>query len=566
MSRRLPYFHRGIALVAMLTVVLLSAAAHEMRQMRVFVDLLPGGDAYITEVRDMYIGSEGTEIYIPIGNLNGSQVELIGVEEQGTKYNNIGDWDVDRSRSFKAGKCGVVRKSDGGVEICWGVGDEGSHTYITTYLVTNLLRGYSDADGFNYMFVNPGIRPLPENVELQVRRSQLTDSKLEQLPLPADSVKAWAFRFRGNVEIGDSIVRVTTSEAFSSESAMIVMCRFEKGMFNPELETEKSFEAVRERAFEGSDYGVKERSAWDTFWEETIYLICLALFFFVPLLTAIYTWWQKRKLKKSIEKDLTWYREIPYKGDLKHSQMMLKELSYKGMSTENLLQAYVLRMIYNGQLLIKDVRYPKTGKTGQLLGIGKPIQTEQLSGEDVYLLPRMYEIFKAAAGDDQILQPKELTNYMGKHAEQLETFAQRLNKKGSLSTAKREFNKMRDLVGFRKFLKEFTISNERHAREVTLWKEYLVFATLFGCADQVRKDMKQINPEFFQMDKITSQLETSTLILPNYSLALDNGINRINRAVAEREAQARRSSGGGGFSSWGGGGGFSGGGGGGGVR
>ena len=29
-------------------------------------------------------------------------------------------------------------------------------------------------------------------------------------------------------------------------------------------------------------------------------------------------------------------------------------------------------------------------------------------------------------------------------------------------------------------------------KEVSLWKEYLVHATLFGIADQVRKDLKQI--------------------------------------------------------------------------
>lgn len=565
MSKRFKYLHRGIALVAMLTVFLASAAAHELRQLQVFVHLQANGDAYITEIRNMYIGEEGTEIYIPIGNLNGSQVQLISVEDGGQRLSDIGSWNVDASRSQKAGKSGVVQKGSGGVEICWGVGSSGNHVYTTTYLVTNLLRGYSDADGFNYMFVNPGIRPLPQNVELKVLRSKLEGGSLRQLPLSSDSVKAWAFRFRGNVEIGDSVVSVTTSEPFSSESAMIVMCRFEKGVFQPELETESSFEAIKDKAFEGSDYG-KQMSAWDRFWEETIYLIFLALLFIVPVIVYIYMWWKKRKLKKALEKDLLWFREPPFKGDLKHSQMSLQKLGYKGVSTENLLGAYVLRMIYNGSLVIRDVRYPKTGKTGQLLGIGKEVETDNLNGKDVYLLPKLYNIFKHASGDDGILQPKELTRFMSSHAEQLETFAKRINEETSINRISNEFNPTRDLLGFRKFLKEFTLSNERHAHEVTLWKEYLIFATLFGCADQVRKDMKQLNPEFFKLDKISQQLDASSIILPNYSAAAMNGTHRISHAIAQREAQARRSSGRGGFSSWGGGGGFSGGGGGGGVR
>lgn len=566
MSKRFQYLHRGIALVAMLTVIFVSASAHELRQLQVFVNLQDNGDAYVTEIRDMYIGDEGTEIYVPIGNFNGSKVELISVQDGEQKFQNIGEWDVDRSRSFKAGKCGTVYKSGGDVELCWGVGDTGDHHYVTTYLITNLVRGYSDADGFNHMFVNPNIKPLPQYVELKVFRGDIEKGRYDELPLETDSVKAWAFRFKGNVEITDNSVDVTTSEPFSSESAMIVMCRFEKGIFQPQLESESSFEEIKNRAFEGSDYGSSEMSAWDRFWEETIYYIFFALMFILPLGLYIYDRWQKRKLRKELEKDLLWHREPPYNGDLKHSQMMLSCLNYSDMTTQNLLSAYVLRMIYNGSLVIKDVRYTKSGKTDQLLAIGKPINRDDLSGNDVYLLTKMYDIFKEAAGSDQILQPKELTSYMKKNAERLETFAKRLAATTSMSKVRSEFSKMRELVGFRKFLKEFTLSNERHAKEVTLWKEYLIFATLFGCADQVKKDMKAMNPEFFSMDKISQQLDTNKVILPNYSMAVSRGTDSVNHFVSQREAAARRSSGGGGFSSWGGGGGFSGGGSGGGVR
>lgn len=563
MNRHFIHIRRGIAVVAMLMAVLLSANAHQLRRLYVTVNLLDNGDAIINEMRDMYIGDEGTEIYIPIGNLNGSEVELLDVQEQNHKYVNEGEWDVDRSRSQKAGKCGIIYKGNGGVEICWGVGSSGDHTYFTTYRVTNLLRGFADADGFNYMFVNPGIKPLPEYAQVKIVKAKIANGNYEQLPLSSDSVRAWAFRYRGEVEIGDSCVTATTTEPFIDESAMIVMCRFEKGVFHPELETESSFDTLKEKAFEGSDYTSDEDLAWS---DLVTILIFVVLLFVIPAVVYIYKWWEKRKLKKALEKDLLWFREPPFKGDLKHSQMSLQKLSYKGVSTENLLGAYVLRMIYDGSLVIKDVRYANSGKTGQLLGIGKEPSRDNLVGKDAYLQTKLYQIFSRAAGADGLLQPKELTRFMSINAENLETFAKTINDETTVSMIKKEFDATRELLGFRKFLKEFTLSNERHAQEVTLWKEYLVFATLFGCADQVRKDMKQLNPEFFQLDKISRQLDASTIILPNYSAAAWNGTNRINHAIARREAQARRASGGGGFSSWGGGGGFSGGGGGGGVR
>ena len=66
------------------------------------VELSPNGDARITETRQMSIDSEGTECYIVIGNLSGSEVrDLTVTDETGTVYENIGEWVIDRSRSQK---------------------------------------------------------------------------------------------------------------------------------------------------------------------------------------------------------------------------------------------------------------------------------------------------------------------------------------------------------------------------------------------------------------------------------------------------------------------------------
>ena len=134
----------------------------------------------------------------------------------------------------------------------------------------------------------------------------------------------------------------------------------------------------------------------------------------------------------------------------------------------------------------------------------------------------------------------------------------------SLDDCQREIEEVKQLAGLRKYLKDFTLVNERHVKEVALWKDYLVYASLFGIAEQVMKDMQAINPEFFKMDKMAQQMADSTIILiPNLSNATLNGTQRVKQRIEERQARAM---GGGGSSSWGGGGGFSGGGHGGGVR
>ena len=219
----------------------------QLKNLDIQVVLAHNGDAYITETRTMDIDSEGTECYIVIGNLNGSEVRDLKVsDETGLDYVNLGDWDIDESRSYKAGKCGIVNKRNG-YELCWGLGDSGSRTYTTSYTVTNLVKAFDDADGFNYMFVAQGISPSPDHVKLTI--------------IPEDSVKfstenskIWGFRYKGDINFMNYRIVAETSEPFESRSAMIIMCRFDKGLFEPTDIRDGSFETIKDLAFDGSDY------------------------------------------------------------------------------------------------------------------------------------------------------------------------------------------------------------------------------------------------------------------------------------------------------------------------
>ena len=133
---------------------------------------------------------------------------------------------------------------------------------------------------------------------------------------------------------------------------------------------------------------------------------------------------------------------------------------------------------------------------------------------------------------------------------------------------------MAEVYGFKRFLEDFTLMNERHLTETRLWRDYMVWATLYGNAEQVMKDMKAINPEFFKMDQVANQLSDNVL-LPAVCASVFKGTDLMVDIIKENQRQAAlsrshsssRSSGGGGRSSWhGGGGGFSGRGGGGGIR
>lgn len=119
---------------------------------------------------------------------------------------------------------------------------------------------------------------------------------------------------------------------------------------------------------------------------------------------------------------------------------------------------------------------------------------------------------------------------------------------------------LEEKAGFRKFLNDFTLIELRGSAEVGLWQDYLVFGALYGIADKVARELKEINPELFG-ETISYDYETTRQLI----WLTRNMASGITNARAAQSSGASRG-GFGGVSSFGGGGGFSGGGFGGGAR
>ena len=144
-----------------------------IRNIDISVSLQRDGSANISEVWDVRV-TEGTEWYLVRNNLGDISIENLSVsDESGLDYINEGRWDVDRSISKKAGRCGLHYTGDG-VEICWGLGTYGDHVYTVSYTMTNAVKSLSDADMLHLQLVSPGLSSRPKNVK--VRISNVPDS------------------------------------------------------------------------------------------------------------------------------------------------------------------------------------------------------------------------------------------------------------------------------------------------------------------------------------------------------------------------------------------------------
>lgn len=535
----------------LLLLLLLTAATAwatpRLNDLSVDVLLLDNGDARITEVRQMNVEDTGTECYISIGNLNGSSIENVSVtDEIGTYYKRNTPWDSGRSRQAKSGQWGLV-STDNGYELCWGLGESGERTYTVSYTVTGLLRSYSDYDGFNYMFVAENLNPPAEHARVTIRKEngEFTD----------DEVGMWAFRFKGVVNLVDGCIVAETEDELSSDHAMIVMLQFEKDVFHPAVQAEGTFETVKERAFEGSDYG---KSLTDWLKEGFAWLLLGAIWLigpFIMLCRYIKVW----RFRRAVNSDIMWYRDLPYSGNLLRANQVLNAMCYKKKNTKSLISACVLRLVSVGALRIEPLG-DGSGKSALVIG---PL--ERVRGlADTKLLRSLHRIFTEAAGSDGILQPKELKKWMGqkKNEELLVEFMAEATSGRNIKELRKEMESCRKVVGLRQFLKDFTLANERHAVEVELWKDYLVYAELFGIAKQVRRDMQKISPDYFKMDEVFGAM-CNTSELPSM---INISLQGLLRALKLLNGGNSRSSGGGGSASMGGGGGYSGGGSGGGIR
>ena len=529
-----------------------------LHDLNIRVVLSHNGDAHITETRQMSIDSEGTECFIGLGNMGGSQIQDLTVsDETGRQFENIGEWDVDRSRDWKEGRCGIVYKP-GGYELCWGLGDSGRRIYVTSYTITSLVHAYPDADAIRHVFLDEDVTPKPEHAMLTIVAED------DSTHLTAECCGIWGFRFNGTIDfIGNSIV-AETDEAMGSGSGLYIMVRFDKGMFEPTIQEDVTFEQKQAEAFEGSDYaggGYADSLTDGMSGEEILFMIGFLLVAVVmPVFTLLYKLYTVSRFRRQVNKDLLWYRDIPLNGNLQEANNMLNAYRYIGSDYNNLLSAVILKLVNMGAITIEP-RPNKKGKTVQSFVI------HELNDQDKQpiLVRKMHNIFKMAAGADTVLEPWELKTFMKSSANQsiTDSFIETLHSSKSSNQYMSHISEARQVFGLKKFLQEFTLLDERHVSEVGLWKDYMIYATLFGIADQVIRDMKKINPEYFNMDQVAQQMADDMTIPMIYSTMHSS----TARALANKAAREQRASGGGGRTSWGGGGGgFSGGGFGGGVR
>lgn len=550
-----------------------SALTPSIRDIDITLTLLPDGTASIHERWDV-CAADGTEWYLVRGNLGDIEIGNLAVrDESGRSYVNEGSWDTQRGIAEKAGRCGIVRKRDG-AEICWGIGSLGDHVFDVSYTMSRSVKSLNDYDMLHLQTVSPGLSSPPRHVRVTVRA--------QQHQLDTSNTRAWGFGFAGRVDFRDGAVVYESTEAFMRNSSVIVLLRFDKGMFDSPSRQDRDFADALAVAMEGADFGSDSDSDVGGGFARLVAVFVVAVAGMCGIAAT-----SRRAMRKKIlgmkPSEVPWNREIPFGGDLEASAYTLAKLGESsGGSGDTLAAALILRMIYRGELSVaKDSRerveisFSAAGPGAAGASADGPADgTADVSGSADPAAVELREMMLKASGADKVLQHNEFSRWAKRHTHEVAGWSSRALafSRNSLRDQKYIYGsaytpagqvEARKLLGLKKFLQDFTLMGEKDTIEVILWQDYMVYGALFGIADKVAEQLRDINPDLFaevmDYDYMTMhQLLFQTRLL---SAAITN-----SKASVAAEAAQQSARGFGGGTSFGGGGGFSGGGFGGGSR
>lgn len=251
---------------------------------------------------------------------------------------------------------------------------------------------------------------------------------------------------------------------------------------------------------------------------------------------------KNQKGKDVIQIDILKESDNKIKSDESSIMKFIKEAS-KGKSSVTLkeLENYIKNHSTTTDLLLKDV-YGKVNK--QLIDekiVDKEIQKEYKKYKESQTYYILSIIFLLCFTFIAFLIPVIIfvvnAILCGKVAKKLNVLTQ----KG--------IDMQEQWKGLKKYMEDFSMLDRREVPELVIWEKYLVFATVFGIADKVIKQLKIVYPN---LDEMTNGIATFTymnlMINTDFSSSFTKSINSsISSAYSSGSGAGGGFSGGGGF-------------------
>ena len=524
------------------------------------------GTAHITEVWSTNLDS-GTEGYKPYYNLGNSVISNFRVKLNDREYVFNDDYNINASFEKKKYTNGF-NYIDNGVELCFGISEYGKNTYYLEYDISNFVVNTSDGYQMVYWTLFPyDYNPSPDNVYIKIH----SDFKY------SDTLDVWGYgKYGAPCYVYDGVIEMSSEGRVFSNEYMTILVKFPNNTFNTSITLDKSFDEYLDMANDGAEVykNNDNNNSFDVFFSIFSIIFSFGLPIIIIIVTCLivkkngYGYKNNKVINK---KNTNFYRDIPCNKDIYYANTLTN-------LNKNIFNSYKETNIF-GAIILKWVKEEKIKFITSTSGIfNKETSSIDLTLNPSFDNPLEKELFDImyAASKDGILETKELEKWCKNNYTKFFDLFKRINiveiekLKNSNHIYKRVnkdeckcknimddtiYEDSSKLYGLKLYLDEFSSINTKEVMEVHLWDEYLMFAYIFGIADKVAKQLKNLYPEVL----VNNNIDFDTLLYINYI-----SMRSVSAASTAKSRAESYSSGGGGFSSGGGGGGSSGGGGGGG--
>ncbi len=535
------------------------------------------GNANVTET---WVASvdQGTEGYHPYFNLGEAKLSNLSVSMDDHKFETV-DWNINRSFSEKSYKAGIYYAGDGEYDLCFGISEYGTHTYVMNYKMEGFVVKLADADMVYWNLFPQNFSAAPGNVSIKIH----SDFKYE------DTLDVWGYgKYGAPCYVKDGVIEMTSdNETVSGSEYMTILVKFPKDTFNSYHKLDNEFDYYLKLANEGA-VNYHQKSTADKIKDFVFGFFSVIAMIFPYIIVFLVSIFAVSKSKTNnydfgetgnkIRKDVPNFREIPCNKDIFRAYWVSD--AYKlNKKKEDFLGTVILKWLRKG-----NVRVEKVESKGFL---GKKNVDDNIifenEPEDANQYERNLYRWMLEASKDGKLEKNEFKTWCSNHYSKIlkwfddvllhqtkmlvndgkaeSVIAGKVFKTTKYKIDGSMMQEAEQMAGLKNFLKEFSLIKEREPIEVNLWDEYLMYAQIFGIADEVASQFKKLYPEIIEsMEQYGFGYNDIVFI---HHISSDG----IRSASSARAAAQSYSSGGGGFSSGGGGGGsFGGGGGGGGFR
>lgn len=539
----------------------LSIFADHIYKVDMNIDIQKDGSANIVETWDVEADS-GSEWYKQLYNMGNSEISNFTVSMDGNTLEEK-DWNVDESLSEKSGYYGINHVSEG-IELCFGKGDMDRHQFVLKYTLSNFIINTEDAQVLYWTLL-----PKATMDSFYVKVTSYYQF--------SQSLDVWGYGYKGYAYVYDGYIEMSSERALSDEY-VVLLVKFPLNTFETTniVSNYNKFDDVYTAAKKGSYKHNYNNNDWlSTLGGILAVVINIILWPIIIIFLARNTKidnYRYGETGNKVRKNVPNFRDIPCNKDIIRAYFVAEKYNLNKKKTD-LLGAMLLKWLKNG-----NVRVEKVDKKGifkntvedNIIFINPPT--------DIELESKLYDWMLTASKDGKLESGEFKKWCSNNYSKILKWFDDVIDYERDLLIAEGKITVFEEvkakifrntyydvdpsmmieaeqMKGLKNYLKEFTLIKEKEPIEVALWDEYLMYAQIFGMADEVAKQFKKLYPE------ITEQMtylgyDYNDLI---FICAISNsGISSANVARSRAESY---SSGGGGFSSGGGGGGSFGGGG-----